>query len=61
METVFYLFLNKQNACLMKMLTRACNDMREVDTFVNANAIAKDQIVNILQVKDGTFLLIYYE
>ena len=44
----------------MKMLTRVHNDMRELTQFVNANDIAKEQIVDIQPRSDGTYLLVYY-
>lgn len=44
----------------MKMLTKAANDMREINDFVNENHIQKDDIVNIIQTIDGIFILNYY-
>ena len=44
----------------MRMLTEAANDMREINDFVNKNAIPREHIVNIFQSKDGTFMLVYY-
>lgn len=44
----------------MKMYTIAANDMRGIQDKVNELGLTKDQIVNILQSADGTFLLIYY-
>lgn len=44
----------------MKMYTRAFNQMKEVNTFVNDEGITKDNIINIFQSNDGTFLLVYY-
>lgn len=42
------------------MYTRAFNDMRELNTYVNDNNIKKENIVNIFQSTDGLYLLIYY-
>ena len=44
----------------MKMYTLAANDMREIQAKVNELGLTKDQIVNILQSVDGTYMLIYY-
>ena len=44
----------------MKMFTRAANDMREINDFVNAKGISKDQIVEIIQSKDGSYMLVYF-
>lgn len=44
----------------MKMYTIAANDMREINNQVNEMGLTKDQIVNIIQAVDGTYLLIYY-
>ncbi len=44
----------------MKMYTEAFNDMRELNKFVNENAIPKDMIINIFQSNDSTYLLVYY-
>lgn len=44
----------------MKMYTRAFNQMKELNTFVNENKIQKENIVSVLQSNDGTYLLVYY-
>ena len=44
----------------MKMYTRAFNRMMEVNEFVNEKRIPKEQIVNVWQCADGTFMLVYY-
>lgn len=44
----------------MKMYTRAFNLMKDVNAFVNENKISKENIVNVFQSNDGTYLLIYY-
>jgi len=44
----------------MKMLTRAFNTTGEMEQFVNANGISKDNIVNVFQRSDKTYQLIYY-
>lgn len=44
----------------MRMYTQAFNDMRELNTFVNAKGIEKDKIVSIFQNTDKTYLLVYY-
>lgn len=45
----------------MNMYTHSANDLRAINTFVNENGIPKENIVNIFQLKDGTFSVIYYE
>lgn len=45
----------------MKMFTQAANDMREINDFVNEKGISNDQIVEILQSKDGTYMLVYFD
>lgn len=59
-EKSFGYICNNKSTCSMKMYTRAFNDMREANTFVNEHGIAKDQIVNIFPAGDGTYLLVYY-
>ena len=44
----------------MKMLTHAANKMREIEEFINENAIPKERIVNIFQSNDGTYMVIYF-
>ena len=44
----------------MRMITEAFNSMRDLTNFVNDNALDKKDIINILQTKDGLFLLSYY-
>lgn len=44
----------------MRMLTKAANDMREINNFVNEQHIKKEDIINIFQTMDGIFLLVYY-
>lgn len=44
----------------MKMFTKAANDMREINTFVNENRIPQENIVNIFQSKDGIYMLVYF-
>ena len=44
----------------MRMYTQAFNKMSELNDFVNAEGIDKDQIISIFQSKDGTFILSYY-
>lgn len=44
----------------MKMYTRAFNDMRSLNNFVNEAGIAKKDIVSIFQSTDGTYILSYY-
>ena len=43
------------------MITMSFNQMRDLNDYVNKNAIPKRNIVNIFQSTDGTFLLIYYD
>ena len=44
----------------MIMLTHAANDMREINNFVNSKGIRQEDIVNIFQSKDGTYMLVYF-
>ena len=44
----------------MRMYTQAFNQMSDLTKFVNAEGIDKDQIISIIQTKDGTFMLSYY-
>ncbi len=45
----------------MRMLTKAANDMRAINDFVNEMNIPQEHIVNIFQSKDGVFMLVYFE
>ena len=42
------------------MYTQAANDMREINNYVNDNHIPQEDIVSILQSKDGTYMLVYF-
>lgn len=44
----------------MEMRSIAGNSMREVLQKANSEGIAKDDIINIMQSKDGIFLLTYF-
>lgn len=44
----------------MKMYTKAFNQLREAEQFVNENNIPKKDIVTIIPEVDGTFAVIYY-
>lgn len=44
----------------MKLLILTGNQMREVVDQANAKGIQKDQILSIVQEKDGTFILTYF-
>ena len=44
----------------MKMLTQSGNSMRDLVEFANQQGLQKDQIVSMMQAKDGTFLLTYF-
>jgi hypothetical protein len=44
----------------MKMFTKAANNMREINDFVNQMNIPKEHIVNIFQSKDGLYTLVYF-
>ena len=44
----------------MKMYTHGANTMLEIETFVNANGIQKENIVDIMPVAGGGFMLVYY-
>jgi len=43
------------------MYTRVFNDMRELNNYVNEKKIKKEDIVNIFQDNEGSYLLVYYE
>ena len=49
-----------KSVCLMKMMTQSANSMRELVDFVNRNGIKKEDVVSMMQTKDGTFLLTYF-
>lgn len=44
----------------MKLLTISGNKLREVVDKANQMGIEKDQIISIMQDKDGTFTMTYY-
>ena len=44
----------------MRMITFAANQMRDIETEINKQGIQKEQIVNIFQDNDGTYILTYY-
>ena len=44
----------------MRVYTRIFNKMREVEEFLNSAGIQKENIVNIFQSQDGSFVLVYY-
>lgn len=44
----------------MKMYTRSFNKMREMEEFINSNGIAKENIINVFQLSDQTFTVVYY-
>ena len=44
----------------MKMFTESGNFMRDLVDFVNAKGIKQEQIVSMIQTKDGTFMLTYF-
>lgn len=44
----------------MRMFTHAANDMRAINDFVNKNGITKEQIVEVVQSLDGTWMLVYF-
>ena len=54
------LYLRKREPLIMRMYTQAFNKMSELNDYVNAQGIDKDQIISIIQSKDGTFFLSYY-
>ena len=45
----------------MKMYSQGFNTMLELNNFVNSKGIKKEDIVNIVQSKDGTFFISWYE
>lgn len=44
----------------MRMYTFAANDMRGIQNEVNRLKLTKDQIVNIIQCADKTYMLVYF-
>lgn len=44
----------------MKMYTRSFNTMREMEDFINRDGIAKENIINVFQLSDQTFTVVYY-
>lgn len=42
------------------MYSNGFNQMKELNDFVNDNGILKEQIVSIVESKDGTFFLTWY-
>ena len=44
----------------MRMRTKAANDMREINDFVNENGITKEQIVDIFTSREGMFYVTYF-
>lgn len=44
----------------MKMYTMSFNKMREVEEFINSNGISKENIINVFQLADKTFTVVYY-
>lgn len=44
----------------MRFQTEIANSIREINTFINENHIEKDMIVNIDELKDGTWILNYF-
>lgn len=44
----------------MTMYTYSADTMRQIEKFVNENAIEKDDIINIMQDQSGCFVLFYY-
>lgn len=44
----------------MKLLTETAGSMRALVDFVNAHGIQKENIVEMTEMKDGTFILLYF-
>ena len=44
----------------MRMFTHAANDMRAINDFVNEKGISQEQIVEVFQSNDGTYMLVYF-
>ena len=44
----------------MEMLTQCANSMRDITNFINEQKLTKDQILNIMQLNDGTIVLNYF-
>lgn len=42
------------------MHTEVANSMREINDFVNAKHIQKDDIINVFPTGDGLFAIVYY-
>lgn len=45
---------------VMKMITKSFNKKSDIDDFVNAKGIKKDDLVTIYQDIDETYVLVYY-
>lgn len=50
----------EQNHRIMRMYSKGFNQMKELKDYVNENGIAKEDIVSIIQSKDGMFYLTWY-
>lgn len=44
----------------MKLEVKAANTLREIRDFINERQISKDNIVSLMQHKDGTFSVTYF-
>lgn len=44
----------------MRMLTEAANSMRDIKDFINENHIPQERILNIMETKDGVWILNYF-
>lgn len=56
----FIIFVITKTFTSMKMYTKACNDKREITTFINEKGIKKDDIITVFQDHDGLYVLMYY-
>lgn len=45
---------------VMRMYTKAFNQLRDLQAFVNSEGIAKENILSAAQQADGTYALIWY-
>jgi len=56
----FTIFAQTEKLNGMEIRTIAGNDYRDVVSKANAEGIKKEDIVNIMQSKDGIFLMTYF-
>ena len=53
--------MGKENIFAMRMRILSANSKRELEDKANEKGIKKEQLCSVIQEKDGTYTLIYYE